>query len=99
MSGLMEILIIVAILLSIIILPRMLRKPPEPEIRPINRSFKLSGWERMAILVSFLWLASSTFYLKPWNNSWHIFLYVGPGPIILFWGIYWVFQGFKKKER
>ena len=99
MSGIMEILIIVAIILGIFILPRMLRKQPEPEIKPLDQILKLNGWGRMAILVSILWIALSALYLKPWNNEWQIFFYAGLTPVILSWGIYWVFRGFKKKER
>jgi hypothetical protein len=87
------------IILGIFILPRMLRKQPDPEIKTQNSVSKLNGWARMAILVSILWLAFFTLYLKPWNNEWHIFIYVGPGPVILSWGIYWVFQGFKKRRN
>ena len=97
--SLMEILIIVAIILGIILLPRMLRKQPESETVNQNRVFKLNGWERMAILISFLWLAFFALYLKPWNNEWHIFYYVGLGPIVLSWGIFWIFLGFKKNDR
>lgn len=99
MSGLIEIIIIVAIILSIILLPRMLRRQPEFEIRPLKRVLKLTGWERMAILASFLWLAFFALYLKPWNNDWHIFLYMGLSPVVLFWGIFWIFLGFRKKGR
>ena len=98
MSGLIEILVIVAIILGIILLPRMLRKP-EPETRPLSRGLKLTGWERLAILVSLLWLTFFTLYLKPWNNEWPIFFYVGVGPLVLSWGIFWIFLGFKKKDR
>ena len=98
MSGLMEILVIVAVILGIIVLPRILRKP-EPETRTLNRSLKITGWERLAILVSILWLSFFTLYLRPWNKEWAIFFYVGVGPIVLSWGIFWIFLGFKKKNR
>jgi len=99
MSGLMEILIIVAIILGIILLPRMLRRQPESESRPLNRGLKLTGWKRMAILASFLWLVFFALYLRPWNNEWHIFIYVGLSPVVLSWGIFWIFLGFRKKGR
>jgi hypothetical protein len=95
----MEILIIVAIILGIILLPRMLSRRSEPEIVPPNRGLKLTGWNRMSILASFLWLAFFAFYLKPWNNEWHIFFYIGLGPVVLSWGIFWIFLGFKKKDK
>ncbi|MFC1838188.1 hypothetical protein ACFL1N_01305 [Thermodesulfobacteriota bacterium] len=99
MSGLMEIVIIVVIILGILLLPRMLNRQPEPEIRPLNRGLKLTGWKRMAILASFLWLSFFALYLRPWNNEWHIFFYVGLSPIVLSWGIFWIFLGFRKKDR
>ena len=98
MSGLMEIFIIVVIILGIILLPRMLRRQPETEIRSMRGS-KLTGWNRMAILASILWLAFFAFYLKPWSNEWPVFLYVGAGPVVLSWGIFWIFLGFRKRGR
>ncbi len=99
MSGLLEILIIIAIILGIFLLPRILRRPPEPETRPLNGTLKLNGWHRMAILVSVLWLIVFALYLKPWDNEWYIFLYVGLAPVVLSWGIFWIILGFKKKGR
>ena len=99
MSGLLEILIIVVIILCIFLVPRMLRKQPEPEIKPQNRTLKLNGWARMAIMVSFFWLVFFTIYLKPWNNEWHLFIYIGLAPVVLSWSIFWIFLGFKRKGR
>ena len=99
MSGFLEILIIVAIILGIVMLPRIMNRRSEPDIRPLNRGLKLNGWERMAILASFLWLTFIALYLKPWNNEWYIFFYGGPGPVVFFWGIYWFLLGFRKKGK
>jgi hypothetical protein len=99
MSGLMEILVIVAIILIIFILPRMLRRQPETEIKPRKSIFCLNGWQRMAILVSFLWLSFFALYFRPWDNDWPIFIYVGIIPVVLSWGIFWIFLGFKKMKK
>ncbi|HHF51509.1 MAG: hypothetical protein JRJ86_00095 [Deltaproteobacteria bacterium] len=99
MSGLMEILLIVAIILGIFMLPRLLRRQQENEVRPADQGQGLSGWKRLAILASFLWPALLALYLKPWNSHWHIFLYVAVGPVALAWGILWIFSGFRKQEK
>ncbi|MBN1277195.1 MAG: hypothetical protein JXA35_06855 [Deltaproteobacteria bacterium] len=95
----MEILIIVLIIAVIFLLPRMLRRPPEPEVRPLIKIRKLNGWQRLAIVASFLWLSFFTIYLKPWNNDWRLYFYTGIAPVILFWGIFWIFLGFKNKGK
>jgi len=97
MSGLTEILLIVAIVVGILFLPGLKLKKPEKATLRLDRILRISGWIRLAILASLLWPALVALYLKPWNNLWHIFLYVAVGPVALTWGIYWVFSGFKKK--
>ena len=99
MSGLLEILIIVAIITGIFLLPRMFRRQPETVTRSHDRGLKLNGWLRFAILISFLWLAFLFLYLRPWNNEWPVYFYTGAGPVVLYWGIFWVFLGFKKKGK
>lgn len=99
MPGFTETLIIIAIILGIFVLPGRLGRRPEPESIPRKRISRLTGWQRMAILVSILWLASFALYLKPWTNGWYIFFYTGIGPIALYWGIFWIFCGFKKMRK
>lgn len=99
MSGLMEILLIVTIVVGIYLLPRWLNRQPEgPRRRPAQGPW-LTGWKRLAITASLLWLGLLAFYLEPWNNHWPVFLYVAIGPIILAWGISWVVSGFTKGGR
>ncbi len=97
MSGLTEILLIVTIVVGILFLPGLMNKKSEKATQRLDRLLKISGWMRLAILASLLWPALVALYLKPWNNHWHIFLYVAVGPVALTWGIFWVFSGFKKK--
>ena len=97
MSGLTEILLIVVIVVGILFLPGLMSKKSEKATQRLDHLLKISGWMRLAILASLLWPALVALYLKPWNNHWHIFLYVAVGPVVLTWGIFWVFSGFKKK--
>ena len=97
MSGLTEILLIVTIVVGILFLPGLMNKKSEKATQRLDRLLKISGWMRLAILASLLWPALVALYLKPWNNHWHIFLYVAVGPVALTWGLFWVFSGFKKQ--
>lgn len=94
----MEILLIIAIILGILLLPRMMRRPPSAENSTSGRAPKLSGWNRLAILASFLWLTFFALYLRPWNHEWLIYVYAGVSPVVLYWGIYWTYLGFRKKN-
>jgi hypothetical protein len=96
-----EILVIIAIALAIFMLPRLTGKRVEKGGHaPLSLS-KMNGWLRLAIMASVLWPAGTAFFLKPWNNHWPMFFYVGMGPVMLLWGIFWVFSGFRKggKDR
>ncbi|NLA75976.1 MAG: hypothetical protein GX846_11000 [Deltaproteobacteria bacterium] len=100
MPGFTEILIIIAIILAIFILPKRLARKDEPvKKRTINKGSNLTGWQRMAILLSILWLSSAVLFLKPWIKDWYIFIYAGTLPVILYWGIYWIYCGFKNRRK
>jgi hypothetical protein len=97
MSGVTEILLIVAIILGILILPRALRRPQEKEIYQTHQGMRLTGWHRLAIIVSVLWPALLAFYLRPWHSDWLTYLSVAVCPVGLAWGIYWIFSGFRER--
>jgi hypothetical protein len=99
MPGLMEILLIVLIVLGIFMLPRLPAGKPEKKLHSRVRFLRLSGWMRLAVIVSFLWPASLALYLKPWDSHWPAFFYMAVGPVALSWGIFWVVSGFRKKEK
>jgi len=99
MSGLMEILLIVAIIVGIIFLPGLMNRKSERVTQRMDRVLRISGWMRLAILASFLWPAFVALYLKPWNSHWHVFLYAAVGPVALSWGTFWVLSGFKKRGK
>jgi len=97
MSGVMEILVVVLIIVGIFMLPRIMNRNPERDTKPQARGMRLSRRMRTAILASLLWPVALAFFLKPWNNHWVIFFYGAVGPVALAWGIFWVFSGFRKE--
>ena len=92
-----EILVLVVIALAIFYLPRLLGRRPAAE--PVVRPPALTGWMRLAILVTVFWIAGLAAYLKPWENDILIFLSAGLGPATVFWGAVWVWSGYKKYRR
>ncbi len=99
MSGMMEILLIAAIVLGVFLLPRLRPQKPERDLQLLNYSLKFTGWMRFAILASILWPALIALFLKPWNNNWPPFLYVALGPLAVIWGARWVLSGFIKEKK
>jgi len=99
LSGVTEILLIVAIVVAVFLLPRMMAKNPDKDLKPSNPGFSIPGRMRLAIVLSFLWPALVALFLKPWNNHWVVFLYVALGPVALSWGIWWIWWGFRKERR
>jgi len=98
MSGVMEILLIVAIVLGIFMLPRLMARKPEGDLQLRDQGFRFTGRIRFAIVASLLWPAIFAFFMKPWEGSWALFFYVAAGPVVLLWGLYWVFSGFRKER-
>jgi len=99
MSGITEILLIVAIIVGIFMLPRLMARKPAQARWPRDARPELPGRMRFAILASLLWPALVAFFLKPWNSHWFAFFYIAVGPVALTWGIYWVFSGFRKERK
>lgn len=93
-----EILVIVAIALGIIMLPRLMGKRAEKTDPRASGVSKMSGWVRLAVMASILWPTIMAFFLKPWNHHWPMFFYIAMGPVALLWGIFWVLSGFRKNR-
>ena len=91
-----EILVIIAIALAIFMLPRLTGKRIEKGGVGTLGILKMNGWVRLAVMASVLWPAIVAFFTKPWNDHWAMFFYVGMGPVVLSWGVFWVFSGFRK---
>ena len=94
-----EILVIIAIALAIFMLPRLMGKRIEKGGWQTGMVSKMSGWIRLAVMASILWPTVMAFFLKPWNGNHPMFFYVGMGPVVLLWGVFWVLSGFRKGGR
>ena len=96
MPGYQEILIISAIVLGVIFIPRMMEtKKPAPKLIRARRS--LSGRSRLAIALSIVYPLIAATIMQPWHRDPAAFGYIGLGPVLLGWLIYWVLQGFRRR--
>jgi len=96
-SGIQEILVLVAIILGILFLPRILSRGQEKEAVSRQPALVLSGKMRMAIAASVFWPAAMAAFMQPWKNDLFQFLYIGLGPVAVFSIIYWVWTGFCRR--
>jgi hypothetical protein len=96
-SGIQEILVLVAIIVGIIFLPRILNRNQEKKDAAPKPTVVLSGKMRLAIAVSVLWPAAMAAFMPPWKESLFPFLYIGLGPVAVCWIVFWVFTGFIRK--
>jgi hypothetical protein len=96
MLGLQEILIISAIVVGAICIPRIVnQKKPTPRlIRPRR---KISGKMRLGIAASILFPLIAAAFLQPWRQAPVAYLYLGVGPVVLCWLLYWVVLGFRRR--
>jgi hypothetical protein len=94
-SGIQEILVLVAIILGILFLPRILNRNPEKKAAP-RPAVVLSGKMRLAIAASILWPAATAAFIQPWKDGLVPFLYMGLGPVAVCWTIFWVSTGFRR---
>jgi len=95
-SGLNEILLIATIVLAVIFLPRINKTriaAPARIRRQAALGFMLSGRQRLAILASIIWLAFWAVCYEPWGAEWKLFAYIGAGPILVSWGLWWSLKG------
>ena len=99
-SGINEILLVAAIVLAIILIPRITasRNPGRPRVPSrVKSGFALSGRQRLAILVSFFWIVFWAVRYEPWQKEWKLFVYIGLGPVLVIWGLFWALQGLRKR--
>jgi hypothetical protein len=109
-----EILVIVAIALVVLFIPRLMNRgksasttepPPRlqprphlPSNKPVSRII-LTGWMRTVIVITFLWVAGCAAYFKPWEGKTLLFICISLGPAVVVWGSIWAWFGYKKYRR
>lgn len=64
----------------------------------------MTGLLRLSVLLSALWLSFLglvAFSDQPWpsGQGWGQFLLLGVAPVGFVWGVWWVAQGFRRKQR
>lgn len=96
MPGYQEILIVSAIVLGVIFIPRLMeQKKPAPRLdRPAKR---LSGRGRLAVALSVIYPLLVAGIMKPWRADVITYAYIGLGPVVLAWLMYWVAMGFRRR--
>ena len=96
-SGIQEILVLVAIILGILFLPRILNRSQGNRAVAPQPAVVLSGKMRLAIAASILWPAAMAAFIQPWQDDLYPFLYIGLGPVAVCWMLFWVYTGFLRK--
>jgi hypothetical protein len=96
MPGYQEILIISAIVVGVILIPRMM-EPKKPAPKLVRSRISLSGRWRLAIALSIVHPLIAAAVLQPWHNNTTAFVAIGLGPVLLGWLVYWVLQGFRRR--
>ena len=98
-TGIQEILVLVAIIVGILFLPRILNRGRAEKQAETEPPFVLTGKMRLALGASIVWPAAVAAYMQPWKNDLYMYLYIGVGPVVLAWIIFWIFTGFRNIER
>ncbi len=96
MPGYQEILIISAIVLAVIFIPRIMN-PQKPPPRLVFQKKRISGGRRAALAASAVYPLIVAAVMQPWKGNMVSFLYMGLGPVLIVWLIYWVVQGFMRR--
>lgn len=98
MSGIQEILVLAIILLAILFIPRMRAGGRVAPLASQSLPLRMSGKLRLALVASIVYPAAVAAILQPWKADLVRFFYIGIGPVVLIWLLYWVINGFNKKK-
>jgi len=94
-----ELLVLIVIGLAIFYLPRMMGRRSTPSPGPAHRPPSLTGRMRLAILITFLWVAAWALLLKPWEENLLPFVSFALGPAAALWGAAWGWVGYRRHRR
>jgi hypothetical protein len=108
-----EILVVAAIALAVIFIPRFMNRksgsesesqprrqprPASPSASPVSK-IVVPGWMRLVIVTTFLWVGGWAAYLRPWEGQTFLFFCISLGPAVALWGAIWAWFGYKKYRR
>ncbi len=96
MTSITEILTLVVIIICILILPKMFRSEPKTSSKKTLSLNSLSVPTRFGILATILIPIIAALFFQPWKSDFILFILIGIVPLIVGWGLYWMFAGIKK---
>jgi predicted Na+-dependent transporter len=98
LSGFHEILLIAALVLGFLYVPRFLshrgRSSATGESARSWVGTRIGWGMRAVIVVSVLWPVMVGLYTRPWSGSFLGFVRLGVVPVLAFWGVLWIAAGF-----
>jgi len=99
LASITEILTLLVIIVGILILPKMFRKETKAPSNKKLSTRSVSVPVRFGIIISILLPLISALVLQPWKQNFTLFILAGIVPLIIGWGLYWMFAGLKNKKR
>ena len=99
MTSITEILTLVVIIIGILILPKMFRQEEKKSSKNKLSINSISVLVRFGIIISILIPTISALVFQPWKKDLILFILTGIIPLIIGWGIYWMFTGMKTKAK
>ncbi len=99
MTSITEILTLVVIIVGILILPKMFRRE---ENKPSKKRLSVNSISvpiRFGIVTSILIPTIAAIVFQPWEKDLILFVLFGIIPLIIGWGLYWMFAGVKSKAK
>lgn len=96
MLGAQEILIISAIVVGALVIPRAMNQN-KPAPRLVRSRKPLSAKWRMALAASIVFPLTVAAFMQPWTKDPIPFFYIGVGPVLFGWLLWWVIKGLQSK--
>ena len=97
MTGAVEILVLILLIISILILPRLLGSGKGQSIRKSHALPRLTPAKRAGIILTLLYPVGAGLHFKPWDSGQLIpYISFGVFPVCLIWSVIWIIAGRKK---
>jgi amino acid transporter len=99
LTGVSEILVLVLLIVSILILPRLFKGEASQKSPAVKKLKKLSPRIRVSIILSIAFPLFMALYLKPWEQNLITYLSFGVIPVLAFWAVIWILSGISKTKK